>query len=74
MADANVKLRLKFKDNKDKDTEMSYSYAKKDVAGSDVKALMNAITQNKAAFKNGPTTAVSAAIVETTETPVNLSA
>lgn len=72
MADPVVKLKLTFKDDSEKDTEMSYNYANKSVTGAQAKALMDAIVANNAAFKNNPTTAVKAAIVETTETDINL--
>lgn len=72
MAEPNVKLKLTFKDDLNKDTEMSYNYVRKNVTGTQAKSLMDAIIANKACFKNAPTTAVKAAIVETNETEINI--
>lgn len=72
MAGPVTKLRLKFKDSADKDTEMSYSYVKSDITGAQAKAVGDAIVRHKSCFKNNPSSLVSASIVQTTETPIEL--
>lgn len=66
-----TKLNLVFKDAADKNVNFSFNYANKAAAAS-VRPLMEAMIANSAIYSTPPAVIVSAAFVETVETPVSL--
>lgn len=67
------RLTLKFETSAGKSVSMSYNPADPAVTAADVNTLMSTIITNKAIFVDEPATKVSAAMVDTTTTPFNIS-
>lgn len=71
MADV-ASLRFKFRDSSDREFDHSFRYAKPSTTGTDAKALADAMIANATAFKKEPKSVVSAEIVVTTATPIEM--
>lgn len=71
MAETN-RLAMKFKDAGDDVMIMSLANANPDVTDAQTKALMDGIITNKLMFERVPTTKVSAELITTTTTPLDI--
>lgn len=67
------KLVLVFNGSNGKETTMSFNYADPEMDASDVRALATGIIANGSIFDNAPLSAVSATLIQTTETAYTLS-
>lgn len=72
MADSN-KLVLVFNGSTGKETTITFNYADPEVEAADVRALVTGILANGSIFDTVPLSAVSAKLVQTTETVYTLS-
>ncbi len=67
------RLLLEFKDASNATVKFSYNYANPEVAPNDVKSLVQAMITNGSIFAHPPVTAVSAKLIEISESEINLS-
>lgn len=69
-----TRLNIVFKDAGDENWTFSLSnYVDEDATDTEIKALANGIVTNKTAFEKGPKSVVSAEMVTTTSTPIDVS-